>query len=79
MDKYVCKLELNQELLNGQITAVLDTYRTTHGPIDTICGYDVVEVSVVKGEMPLFKVGDMKYIGCKVENDKFISILCPIS
>lgn len=78
MDKYVCKLELGNVILNGEITRIIESYRTTFGPTDEECGYDVVEVSVKKGEMPIFQIGDTKYIGSKPMKDSFFSVLVPI-
>lgn len=78
MDRYVCGVELDQELINGEIIIILDSFAPNYGTLDEICGYDFVETQVNKGEMPTFRKGDKKYVGCKVELGGLVSVLCPI-
>lgn len=78
MDKYLVKLDLGDKLVNGEITNIIETYRTTFGPLNEECGYDIVEISVNKGEMPIFKIGNHKYAGLKPRKDNFISVFEPV-
>lgn len=78
--KFICIFDYsNMELLNGKITKVIESYRTTHSPLGNTYGYDVVEVAVNHNEVPVFNVGNTKYEACKVDKDRFVLALKPVN
>ncbi|MCK9471264.1 MAG: hypothetical protein M0Q88_05885 [Bacilli bacterium] len=69
-------LELGDELVNGKITKIIDSYRDTQVLLDDIVGYDLVEIEV--SEKPIFRKKEQIYLGETIDNDNFISIYSPI-
>lgn len=72
MDKHICFIQKGQSLINGDIVRVLCSD-------ETISDHELVEIKVVKGEMPMFVKGDKKYVGSRISTNDYATILCLVN